>query len=490
MLSQRPDPLDAEGELAADHSFAAADAELAPVLDAADFALSDTRRLHHEVWRLAWPSVTTMLLQTVNGLLDVFFVGHLPNSKQALAATGIGGQVFFLLISLAMGISVGTTALVARFTGAQQPEDAEHATAQSLTLSAVLGLVFGLLFWLGRKTIVGWMLNGPGSAESAALCVQFLTIALLSTAPLFVLNTLMGAFRGLGDTRTPMRIQFAMIATHITLNVLLINGRFGFPHLGVRGAATALAASVFVGTFIYLVALVKQTPLVGALHPRGLKLERVWAERILKIGLPASVQAVIRSLGMMSFTTLLARSAEGATSVAALQIGMRAESIAFMPGFGYSVAAAALVGQSLGARDPERAEKAGWAATYQSILVMSVMATVFYIFAPFLSGLFTSDTTVQQMGVDYLRINAFCEPFLALGMALNGALQGAGDTLRPTYITFLTMWVLRLPLAYWLMFSCHLQSRGAWLSMMITTTVGGILTALLFRAGKWKRIKV
>lgn len=456
-----------------------------PVAHAALTTTSNSA-LHKAVWQLAWPSVATMMLQTINGLLDMFFVGHLPNGTAALAATGVGGQIMFLLISLAMGISVGTTALVARFTGAEDRDGAVHAVGQSLTLSCVLGLIFGAVFYSARVAIVGLMLGSQVSQESAHLTVQFLNVVLLATVPMFLMNVFMATFRGLGDTRTPMVIQIAIIGTHISLNVVLI---YGFKW-GVVGAATALTTSIFVGTLAYLLALWKRSSLADALELKHLRLELEWAKRILRIGIPAAVQAVIRTLGLMGFTSLLARTLEAEAGVAALQIGMRAEAIAFMPGFGYSVAAAALVGQSLGARDPRRAERCGWASTGQAMVVMAVMATVFFVFAAPIAGLFTNAPTVQRLVTEYLRISAIAEPFLALGMVLTGALQGAGDTVRPTYITLLTFWLIRLPLAKWMMFGLHMEARGAWLAMSTTTIVGGIMTAALFYSGKWKKIKV
>jgi len=450
--------------------------------------LSD-RQIHHAVWTLAWPSIITMLMQTVNSLMDVFFVGHLPNGAHALAATGIGGSIMFLLISLAMGVSVGTTALVARFEGAEDAVGGIQATGQSITLSLLCALVFGAIFYCGRTALVGVLLDSSHNPEAARLCTEFIGIALLAVVPLFMMNVLMGAFRGLGDTRTPMLITIATIATHIGLNSVLIYGRLGFPRMEVRGAATAFAASLFVGLVLYLFAL-KRSPLGSALQYEHLRLKPDWAWRIFRIGLPAAGQAVIRQLGMMSFTGMLARTVEGTASVAALQIGIRAESIAFMPGFGYSVAAATLVGQNLGARNPRRAEQSAWAATYQAIAVMALMAAAFFAMAHFLAGVFTSDASVRLLGADYLRVNAICEPFLALGMVLTGALQGAGDTMRPTYITLFTMWVLRLPFGYLMMFVLHLNTHGAWIAMSVTTITGGLMTVCLFRAGTWKRIKV
>ncbi len=448
------------------------------------------RDIHRQVWNLAWPSVMTMLLQTFNSLMDMFFVGHLPNASAALAATGVGGSIIFLLISLAMGVSVGTTALVARFTGAKEPEQAAFATGQSITLSFLMGLVFGTITYIGRGPMVALMLDAHRSPEPAILCSQFLGAALFCALPLFLMNALMGAFRGLGDTRTPLLITCVTIAVHISGNAVLIYGRLGFPMLGVRGAGIALASSVWVGCALYIYALLRHSPLRGRLQRRHLRLSTEWAWRILKIGIPAALQALIRTLGMMSFTGLLARTVEGAAGVAAMQIGLRAEGIAFMPGFGYSVATSALVGQSLGAKDTVRAERYAWAAVVQSVAVMTFMAVVFFSFAAPLVRLFTHDLTVLRLGTDYLRINAASEPFLGVSMVLIGALQGAGDTIRPTWITFITMWVFRLPFAYFLMFTLHQNTHGAWVAFCLTTIIGGFMTYGLFRSGTWKKIKV
>ena len=446
--------------------------------------------LNKTVWALALPSVTAMLLQTVNSLMDTFFVGHLPHSAQALAATGVGAGINFLLISVAMGVSVGTTALVARFTGAKDHESAVLATGQSITLSFILGSVFCLLFFLIRHSLVEVLLDGPRNQEAARLCVSFVEMALIGCVPIFVMNVLNGAFRGIGDTRTPLYITFVQIAVHITTNYLLIYGHFGFPALGVKGAGIALCLSVFVGCLLYIPALLKLTHLGDALKPKNLAFNMEWTNRILKIGIPASIQAVVRTLGMMSFTGMLAHTVEGAAGVAALQIGIRAEAIAFMPGFGYSVAAAALVGQSLGAKRPDLAERYGWAANAQAMVVMAFMAIIYFVFADHFANLFTTDMTVHRLGVQFLRLGAPFEVFLALGMVLTGALQGAGDTIRPTIITFVTMWVMRIPLGILLMFGLHMNTLGAWWAMNVTTLIGGVWVVFLFKSGKWKKIKV
>lgn len=448
------------------------------------------REIHKTVWNIAWPSVTTMLLHTINGLMDVAFVGHLEHSASALSATGVGGSVIFLLISLSMAVSVGTTALVARFTGAKQSQNATLATSQSVVLSLLLGIVFGVTFYLLRMPISRMLLDANSSPEAARLCAEFLEIALFSAVPIFVMGALSGVFRGLGDTRTPLYITIVTVAVHIGLNFVLIYGRFGIPGMGVRGAAVSLTISIFVSLLLHALALRSRTELSKALNFSALRYNQEWAIRILRIGFPASLQALIRQLGMVSFVSMLSRTVEGEAGVAALQIGLRAEAIAFMPGFAYGVAASALVGQSLGAKDPDLAERYGWAANLQGMIVMTVMAVIFFCGSGYAPTLFTQDPQVQRLASDYLRISSICEPFLALAMVLTGALQGAGDTWRPTLITFFTMWVIRMPLGWLLIFKLNMQTMGAWWVMSLTTIVGGLITMMLFRAGYWKRSKV
>lgn len=446
--------------------------------------------MHRMVWRIAMPAVVTMMLQTVNGIMDMFFVGHLSAGKDALAATGLGGGIIFLMISIAMGVAAGTMALVARFTGAKQPESCLYATGQSLTLSLFVGLVAGIVVYNLRVPFINLLLNSKDAPLAAHLCNEFLSMALLATIPLFLINVLQSAFRGTGDTQTPLKITTIMIGVHIFLNWLLINGSLGFPRLEVKGAGIAFAISQVVGAALSFWMLTRNATLSASLQPLYLKPKKEWMQRIFRIGFPASVQNIVRVFSMMTFTGMLARTAEGASAVAALQIGIRTESLAFMPGFGYSVAAAALVGQNLGAKQPERAERYAWAANLQAMGVMSLMALLFFLGANPIARIFSHDPMVIQLGVEYMRINACCEPFLGLGMVLTGALQGAGDTVAPTYITLFNMLLLRLSVGYVLMFGLHYGSFGAWITMAISTIVGGIMTAILFRTGRWKRIKV
>jgi putative MATE family efflux protein len=442
-----------------------------------------TRGLHQVVWKLAWPSVLTMLLQTVNSFTDRFFVGHL--GSDALAAVGVAGQLMFLLFSIGMSISVGTTALVARFSGAGQLDDATIAANQSVWIAGIASVSCVALMLPLRGILVAQMhLDGPAQT----LCVQYLTLTILGVPFLFLMLLLGGVYRGLGDTVTPLLVMIGVNIIHLGGDFLLIFGHGGFPKLGLPGGALALLCSQVVGATLYLLFLRRSS--VAGLITRKKRLEMIWAQRILKIGIPVALQNVSRVLSMLLFTGVLARTPQATAGVAALTIGLTAESLAFMPGFAFSTAAGTLTGQNLGAHNPNRAERAAYAALYQGLAVMFVMGAIFFTFARQFSHLFTHDEHVVPLSVAYLRISALSEPFLGVGMILTGALNGAGDTRAPAWLSALTMWLVRLPLAILLAQILGYGAVGAWWAMATSTVLGGIGAWWLFTRGRWKTVTV
>ncbi len=460
----------------------------APV-NAAALQNQTPREMHSAVWHMAWPTVVANLLGTLNGILDAFFVGGLPHSRQALAATGTGGQVLFLLISIAIGLSVGTGALVSRFTGASDHEAACKATGQSLSLGFTLGLASGLLVLVFRSALTHLIL-GKTNTLSTLYCSQFLELGLLSTAPNFVINSLIGTFRGLGDMKTPLRIQLGVIAVHMSCDWMFIYGHLGMPALGVRGAGLALTLSTTIGMVLFIAALYRRSAFRDAFQLDNLLPSADWYRRILRISIPASIRGMARTLAMAIYTAMLARTLEGSAAVAAISIAIRAEAIAFMPGISYSIATSTLVGQSLGAVNPRRAERATHAAALQAVSIMTIVGICFIVLAEPLCRIITSDPSVVGLGSQYLRINAISEPFFGLGIVLQGALQGAGDTARPTWITLISMWCLRLPLGWLLMFPAHMEARGAWYAICISSIVNNLLIVPFFVNGKWKTREV
>ncbi len=453
---------------------------------AAPSELTSIKQLHLKVWYLAWPAVITTLLQTFNGMMDTRFVGHLSNSAQSLTATGTGGQIIFILTAVALGISISINSLVAQAMGAGNISRVREAVEQSISLSLVAGLILGSIVLVMRPQIVTLILGNDATAKtSALLCIQFLFLPLLATPLSFLLNALQGVFRGMGDTRTPLQVQCAMIAVHILCDYTLIYGNFGFPKLGVYGAGAALALSISTGTVLLFYRFLVKTDSGMSFAAGSFLPDKNWYLKILRIAIPGSMRSILRILAMMSMTGLLAHSLQATSSIAALNIGIPIEAISFMPGVGYSIAAATLVGQYLGASNIKMGIRCANAAAGQGMVIMSIAATVMFAGAQQLSQIFTTDTSVIVLTADYLRINALSEPFIALNMIFNGAMQGAGDTLRPFLITFVCLWLIRIPLSWILMFTLHLNTIGAWYSIAVSSGVGGVVASAVFSRKGW-----
>jgi putative MATE family efflux protein len=436
---------------------------------------------------VAAPSVITMLVHTANGFLDSFFVGGL--GPHALAAVGVGMNLSFLLMSAAMAVNVGTTAIVARSVGEGDLDQARDATRRSVTLIFLIGVAVALPMALFRDYIL--RLEGL-DAETLPLASSYLLVNLLGIPFQFVMLTLGSAYRGLGDTIRPFFVTVGACLVHAALNYVLIFGKLGFPKLGLTGGALALGISQLVATVLFF-ALLPKTRL-GALWSGDWRLDLGWSKRLCAIGLPAAGQQILRVGSMTLFQTLIGRFGAGSAAIAALSIGLRSESLAFMPGFGYAIAASAFVGQNLGAEQPERARRGAWIATAQAMLVMSVMGLVFFVLAEPIARMFVREGRPAEvektiaLAVSYLRIAAISEPFLALGMVLTGALQGAGETRSPTIVTAVTMVGVRLPIA-WLLLHFY-GVHGAWWAMTIATILQGLVIVWLFKRGSWQETRV
>lgn len=444
---------------------------------------ADEGGIHRQVWRLAWPLVVGMVFQTMNGFIDRIFVGHLGPS--AVAAVGLGSQFYFMLFAVGMAISVGATALVARAAGAGDTGGARLAAHQSLWVA----LAASLACMLPMLPLAPYLVSAMGiDAASTALCTRYLRLTLLGIPTLFLLLTLSAVYRGLGDMRTPMVVQIIANVVHVAGDWLLIFGNLGFPRLGLEGGAVALVVSQVVATAVCLL-LLRRTAVAELDRMQG-GLQLDWARRILRIGIPAAIQTFSRVLSGLMFTGILARSIDGTAAVAALTIGLTSESIAFMPGIAYSTAASTMTGQALGARQPDQARASARAALVQGVVVMSAMGLLFWVFAREFAMLFTRDPQVLRLAEAYLKIVALSEPGLALTLVLAGALNGAGETRGPAMASVVSMWFVRLPLAFLFAVGLSLGAVGAWWSMTISTLLGGLLMHLLFRSDRWLHVRV
>lgn len=440
------------------------------------------------VWFLAWPSAINTLIMALYNFINRAFLSHVPNAESSLAATGIGGNALNFQLVLAFGLSAGTAALVSRFLGEDRQSDATQAARQSLILSVIAAVLTGVpLAMLAR-----YMVAAIGAqADVVPLAASYTAIISWSSIPLFVNLIATTILRSQGDVLSPLYSGASVIAVNVVCDWLLIFGFGHVPAMGIRGAAIATGISRIVGMTLTLW-FVRRSALGDSLSHWRLNLS--WLRRILAIGWPASIQNLVMTAAASGFIKILGMlpGSEATAAQAAYTVALTLESLAFQPGVAFSMAATPLVGQNLGAGKPERAIRSAWVAAGQACAIMGLLASMFLIIPHYLAAPFArpGDSAGIALIVSYLRINSFSEPFLALNMVLRGALQGAGDTRMPAIITFASLWIVRLPLEWFLAIHLRMGASGAWWAMSITCCLAGALMAIWFKLGRWQGIRV
>jgi len=432
------------------------------------------------VLTLAWPAVLEQLLNMSVGLADTWIVGHL--GAASLAAVGLSVQALNLFWALFGAIGVGSTALVARRIGAGEPEAAADVARQSILLALFLGVVMAVILWLGAPFFLDWLGAEPdvirlGTAylRAVASTVCLLSILLIGSA----------IMRGAGDTRTPMLVMLAINVVNVVVAYTLAYGVGPLPSLGVLGSGIGAATARGLGGLLILALLMRgKGPVnVGRRIPRpALKI----VGQILRIGLPAAGEQLLNRSGQLLLVAFIARL--GTAAVAAHQVAISALSVAYMPGWGFALAATTLVGQELGAKRPERASRSVYEALGMAIAVMTVMGGLVSLFPAQVMRVFTDDPVVVALGVPALRIAGLVMPFLGISFTLAGGLRGAGDTTSVLVMLGASVWGVRITNACWL--GPRFGLTGIWAAIGVDFGVRAVLLGFRFRSGKWKLIEV
>lgn len=444
------------------------------------------------VWALAWPAVALNSLQVVNNLLDTGFVGRLDASS--MTAHGASVVVLFLMFSIVFALGTAATALVSRAYGANEMAEVRTANAQCLSFSALGGLLLTLIA-AGLAIVVPPVLLPADDPHAMVLMTRFLLAYSLSLPALQIVQVLAGSLRGIGDTKSPMVISGLQILLHMTFNFLFIFpphrvAGIAVPGMGwgLPGAGVAFTISAWVAALVYM-AFGKRT-LFGSLW-RLVKPTWSWIVRIVRIAAPASVMGVLRVGALAAFMAVLKYVPDATQAIAAVRGGFTIESIMFMPGMGLSLAAATLVGQSLGMKRPDRAERLGWTAGHHAGAVIFALCVPIFLGADAIAGtLVIGKPLIAHEMATLIRFMCVTETLFGYSMVMNGAMQGAGDTVRPMWITVISLWLLRVPLAWLLALPLHMGASGAWLSMALTQGVAGLLGMWFFKQGAWKTYKV
>ncbi|GAB4506563.1 MAG: MATE family efflux transporter [Anaerolineales bacterium] len=435
-----------------------------------------------ETLRLALPAAGEQLLAMMVGIVDTFLVGHI--GAAALAAVGLANQWVMLTNALFGAIGVGSTALIARSVGAKDTPLANRVLRQSVLVGAAIGITATVLGVTLARPAVALMGAEPEALGLGTTYLRIVAAVFLPATLIFICNA---ALRGAGDTRTPLRIMFIVNGINIVVAWSLINGAFGLPRMGVAGSAIGAATARLIGGVLAMSTLARGR---GALRLVVDRLRPDWdlIRRILRVGIPSGLEQLLFRFGQMSYARVVATL--GTAAFAAHQVALNAESLSYMPGFGFAVAATTLVGQALGAQNPKAAERNGYTAFALGAALMGLMGIVFILIPLPLVSFFTSDPEVIALGTTPLRIVGLAQPALAATMIINGALRGAGDTKYPLYIVAGCIWGIRVPLAILFISIMGLGLSWAWVAMCTDLLFRGLFAFLRYRGGKWKTIQV
>ena len=443
--------------------------------------MKNSTGLNKKILMLAWPVIMEMALHMFVWVFDTAMVGRL--SAEALNAVGLGGQIVFTITAVFSGIGIGTMVLVARFTGAQQREDVQRTASRGLGLGFIIGLLVSAGTGLLSKPLLQVFVKDPLVLGYAVSYMRITSAAVAFMIPMNVGSYIM---RGAGNTRTPMVIAGIANAINVVGDYALIFGKFGLPRLEVVGAATATAAAQIIGSVIIISLLLASRQGIRVKPALMFRLDRDFVKRIMRLSIPASLEEFMNSSGRVVSSLWI--SGMGAVPFAANSIAVAAESISFMPGYGFAVAASTLVGQNLGAVKKEEAEESALRAILMGTLFMTVIGLVFFFFPTLIIAIFTDLPDVMSLAARCIRIGAFEQPFIALSMILAASLRGAGDTRGPFAAVAASNWLVRLPLIYMVVYVWRLEVTYVWAATLIQFVVETALLAWRFLARRWKDI--
>jgi len=434
--------------------------------------------LGRAIFLLSVPMVLETVLESVFAVVDVFLVGRL--GPEAVATVGLTEAMLVLIYAVAMGLSIGAAAMVARRIGEKDPEQAARTAVQAIGLGVLLGVPISAAGAYFARPLLALMGGSSWVLEHGVAYAQIMLASMVSVILLFLINAI---FRGAGDAAISMRVLWLANALNIILAPCFIFGWGPFPEMGVTGAAVGTTLGRSTGVVYQLYRLRKGTAHFNV-RREHLRLEPGTMLAMLRVSGLGMFQVFVGTTSWLVLARIVA--SFGSVATAGYTIAMRIILFALLPSWGLGNAAATLVGQSLGAKKPERGEQAVWTAARYNMVFLGSVGLLFFFAAEPLIGLFTQDAAAAGYGVECLRIVSSGFLFYAFGMVLQQAFNGAGDTMTPTLMNLGCFWVLELPVAWLLAGPMGMGPRGAFLSVTVSYCLLAVVSLLLFRRGRWK----
>jgi putative MATE family efflux protein len=437
--------------------------------------------LGRAVFLLSVPMVLEMAMESVFGVLDAFFVGRL--GADAVAAVGVTESLLTVVFAVALGLSLSTTAMVARRIGEKDPEQAAVTAVQALAVGVLVAIPTGLIGVIWPRELLQLMGAPSSVVEAGWRYTAWILGGNITILALFLINAI---FRGAGDASLAMRSLWVANAVNIVLDPCLIFGLGPFPELGITGAAIGTTVGRGVGVLYQLRALFRGNGRI-VVRRRHLRMHVEVMLRLLRLSAGGILQFIIATASWLGLVRLL--TPFGAAPLAGYTIAIRIIVMAILPSWGMCNAAATLVGQNLGAGKPERAERAVWLTGFYNMIFLGGVMVTFVTLAEPLIRLFSTDPAVVALGASCLRIVSYGYMFYAWGMVMVQAFNGAGDTVTPTWINFFCYWLFQIPLA-WTLSGTGLGPQGVFMAITIAEAVIAVVAIVCFRRGRWKTLAV
>jgi putative MATE family efflux protein len=434
------------------------------------------------IFLLAIPMTLEMMMESLFAIVDIFFVSKI--GVNAIAVVGLTESMLTITYSLGWGLAMGTTAMIARRVGEQDNDGASIAAVQSIYLALIISIpimLTGIFFSEDLLKIMGasQSIIDEGSGYTKLALGSNLIVILI-----FLIN---GIFRGAGDATLAMRTLLIANSLNIVLDPLLIFGIGPFPELGIEGAALATVIGRALGIVYQLYHLNKGRGLIK-IHKKNWQFKSEIIFRLIKLSAGVTAQFIISSASWIFMMRIM--STFGSMALAGYTVAIRIVIFTLLPAWGFSNAAATMVGQNLGANQPERAEKSVWRTGYFNVLFMGSVMIIFFAFGNNIAAFFSEEKEVVSNAAECLRIFAMGYLFYAFGMVLVQSFNGAGDTRTPTIMNLFIFWMLQIPLAYSLAILLDFGSTGVYYSIVIAESTFSIVGYFLFKKGKWKTVKV
>ncbi len=427
---------------------------------------------------LAVPMMLEMAMESIFAVVDIAFVSRL--GTDAVAAVGITEALVTVLYAVAIGLGMGVTAMVSRRIGSKDVDGAARVTGQSIWIGLLMSIVIGVIGVIYARNLLELMGASEGVIRQGAGFTAVLLGGSFSIVYLFLLNA---AFRGAGDAAVALRSLWIANGVNIVLDPCFIFGIGPFPEMGVTGAAVATTIGRGTGVAYQLWFLLNGR---GRLHfaARHLGFRGTLAWRLVRISLGGIAQFLIATASWIALMRIIAMF--GSSAIAAYTIALRMMEFIFLPAWGLGNAAATLVGQNLGAGKPDRAEASAWRAAKYNVVFMTSAAAVMFVFAKTITGWFTLDPDVLELGANCLRIIAIGFPLYAAGMTIVQAMNGAGDTETPMTLNLVAFWLVQIPLAFVLATRFPFGANGVFIAEVVAESLLTILCIIVFRRGGWK----